>query len=188
MLTLFFTGLVMTLATWSLVGLYFDSVLFDAIRSKAKTWKQSQNPWKKRIGYALECPLCLSHWVAGCVLVFLLLIPYFEFFLLLFIVPRLAVTLRDNLFWPMTELWNANPAEIGNERGLVVEKQTGPDVGPNLDPESRITRRVIRADKNSGIEPDDRPHEPPTSPVETAPGNGPVASDGDEHCDKVSAS
>ena len=123
MLTFVFHLFVLALATWSLIGLYFDSVLFGEIRLKAEIWAKSQNPWKKRIGYVLECPYCLGHWAAGVLLLSLLIVPYFEMFLLLVIVPKLAITLRDNLLGPISLPWDVTPGETGNEDAAVIEQQ-----------------------------------------------------------------
>ena len=128
MLTFVFHLFVLALATWSLVGLYFDSVLFDGIRLKAEIWAKSPDPWKKRIGYVLECPYCLGHWVAGVLLLPLLIVPYFEMFLLLVIAPKIAITLRDNLLGPISLPWDVTP-ETGNEAGAVIERQPDSESG-----------------------------------------------------------
>ena len=123
MLTFVFHLFVLALATWSLIGLYFDSVLFDGIRRQAEIWAKSPIPWKKRIGYVLECPYCLSHWVAGVLLLFLLIVPKFEMILLFVIAPKIAITLRDNLLGPISLPWDVTSGETGNEDAAVIEQQ-----------------------------------------------------------------
>jgi len=187
MLTFVFIGLVTALATWSLVGLYFDSVLFDGIRRRVQTWEKSANPWKKRIGYGLECPYCLGHWVAGVLLLFLLILPKFEMLLLFFIVPKIAVALRENLLGPIRRQWDTLPSETGSGAGAVIEQQ--PDSERVAENESeRITRRVNPdAESDRLLEPDAR-HDTATFPAETAPGDGPDAPNGTEHRREIPAS
>ena len=180
MLTFVFIGLVTALATWSLVGLYFDSVLFDGIRRRVQTWEKSARPWKKRIGSGLECPYCLGHWVAGVLLLLLLILPKFEMLLLLFIAPKIAVALRENLLGPIRRPWDTSPSETGNVAGAVIEQQPDSERGAEYESE-RITRRVNPdAESDRKMEPDAR-HDTAISPAETAPGDGHDAPDGAEH-------
>ena len=64
-MTFLLSCVVATLATWSLTDIYFYSVFFDGVRERAGSWVESKSRWKALLGYGLQCPYCLSHWVAG---------------------------------------------------------------------------------------------------------------------------
>jgi hypothetical protein len=135
MITFVCVAVVAMFTTWALIDIYFYSVLFDGVRGKAEQWEQSHKRRLRILGYGLSCRYCLSHWTAAVVLLLLLLLPnhiaasltIFEAILLIPIVARLSVVLRENILPPVVEPLR-DPEdeiydEICDETSVVIENQ-----------------------------------------------------------------
>lgn len=105
------TIVVAALATWQLVDVIHHSVIARPIR----LWAQAAVDSGGRlalVGKAIQCPYCLSHWVAGaCVLALISpLSPLFRFLALILAAVRLA-NLANDLVSPYSHPPRANDAE-----------------------------------------------------------------------------
>jgi len=110
MLEFAFAAVVVTLATWAILDIYLYSALFGPVRRYAAVLEQSTVRWKAILGYGLDCPYCLGHWVAvGLVLAAALLpnsfapqITLLDGVFLVALAARLSAMLRENVLRPLS--------------------------------------------------------------------------------------
>ena len=110
MLEFTFTAVVLTLGTWALVDIYLYNALLQRVRHLAVLWEQSPVRWKAMLGYGLQCPYCLGHWVAAGLVLAVLMLPsslgqtisVLDAIFLVLIAARVSTMLRENVLRPIT--------------------------------------------------------------------------------------
>lgn len=110
-----FTAVVVTLATWAVVDIYFYCALLDVVRRRAADLARSPIRWKSIPGYGLNCPYCLGHWVAAGLVLAVMFLPTsfggnissLDAVFLATVAARLSTMLRENVLRPITDDFTA---------------------------------------------------------------------------------
>lgn len=130
--------LLLTLAivlNWSVVDIYFYSIVFDPIRQYGVKWKEGSNQFWKYFRYMLDCPFCFAHWSATAILLVFTVCGFLGYLpvklhpvlavVLIPAVARLSLFLRDYSLPPLTNYHaSSEPTET---------EQDQPDGSPGSD-------------------------------------------------------
>jgi len=111
MLEFTFTAVVLTLVTWALMDIYLYNALLQRVRHLVAVWERSPVRWKAMLGYGMQCPYCLGHWVAAGLILAVLILPsslgqslsVLDAFFLVIIAARVSTMLRENVLRPITD-------------------------------------------------------------------------------------
>lgn len=120
MLEFAFAAVVVTLVTWALIDIYLYCALLDPLRRRAAVWKRSPRRWQAILGYGLQCPYCLGHWVAAALVPAVMALPnsfgqnlsFLDGLFLVTVAARVSTMLRENVLRPIADdLVTDNPKE-----------------------------------------------------------------------------